>query len=418
MGTQAEVDRIFMERAMTLARKGLGTTSPNPAVGAVVVKDGVVVGEGYHQRAGLPHAEAIALELAGESARGATLYVTLEPCRHWGRTPPCVDRIISSGVSRVVVAMVDPNPKVGGNGIAALTGAGIRVEVGVLEEEALELSEAYRKHVTTGIPFVTVKYAMTLDGKVATRSGRSRWISGPESRRVVHLMRSRVDAVVVGVGTVLKDDPELSCRLWEWEAERGEAGGEPPPACNQPVRIVLDSFCRTPPSSRVVTGRVPAKMTSPWSAVNRFGAQTIIATTAAAAEERARALGEAGARVLRLEATDKEGRVPIWRLLEELGRMGMIHLLVEGGARLNAAFLEAGAVDKVVAFVAPKIFGGDSAPGPVGGTGVDRPEEAISLKDGRWETVGGDLLYTGYISPRAISPGDCSKSLTPMNPVR
>lgn len=400
-----------MERAMTLARKGLGTTSPNPAVGAVVVKDGVVVGEGYHQRAGLPHAEVIALERAGESAEGATLYVTLEPCCHWGRTPPCVDRIISSGVSRVVVAMVDPNPKVGGAGIAALTGAGIRVEVGVLEEEALELNEAYRKHVTTGIPFVTMKYAMTLDGKVATRSGRSRWISGSESRRVVHLMRSRVDAVVVGVGTVLKDDPELSCRLWEWEAEREEAGGEPPaPAYNQPVRIVLDSFCRTPPSSRVVTGRVPAKMTSAWSAVNRFGAQTIIATTAAAAEERARALEEAGARVLRLEAAGKDGRVPIWRLLEELGRMGMIHLLVEGGARLNAAFLEAGAVDKVVAFVAPKIFGGESAPGPVGGTGVDRPEEAISLKDGRWETVGGDLLYTGYISPRATSPGDCSNS--------
>lgn len=394
---QSEIDRQFMKRALLLAARGLGTTSPNPAVGAVVVKEGRIVGEGYHERAGLPHAEVIAIDRAGGLTEGATLYVTLEPCCHWGRTPPCVDKIIKSGIARVVVAMVDPNPKVCGKGILALREAGIQVDVGLLNDEAMELNEGYRKHVLSGLPFVTVKYAMTLDGKIATRAGKSRWISGSESRRLVHSIRGQVDAVIVGVGTVLKDDPELSCRLWEWQNE-GDGSFEPGGRCNQPVRVVVDSTCRIPVGCRVITRRLPEELVSPGSAVNRFGTHAIVATTTLAPEERKRALEAAGACVLEVGPPGADGRVRVDELLKELGRMGMVSVLVEGGPTLNAAFFRARAVDKVMAFISPMLVGGSDAPGPVAGMGVDFLEDAMRLTRIRYERIADDLLVTGYVN--------------------
>ncbi|BCV20980.1 bifunctional diaminohydroxyphosphoribosylaminopyrimidine deaminase/5-amino-6-(5-phosphoribosylamino)uracil reductase RibD [Moorella sp. Hama-1] len=368
-------DTIFMRRALDLARRGLGRTSPNPAVGAVIVKDGRVIGEGYHQKAGTPHAEIHALQAAGPAARGSTLYVTLEPCCHYGRTPPCTEAIIAAGIRRVVAAMADPNPRVAGGGFQALRQAGIEVETGLLAEEARQLNEAFIKYITTGNPWVTLKMALTLDGKIATRTGAARWITGPEARERAHELRDTHDAILVGIGTVLADDPELTTRL---PGVRGRDA----------VRVILDSHLRLPLTARVVS--------------LRSAAPTLVATTAAAPAEAREELAARGVQVLVLPA--EAGRVAWQPLLAELARRQITSILVEGGSGVNATALAAGVVDKVIAFIAPKIFGGVEAPGPVGGLGVADPGAAWQLERLAVKRCGEDLMLSGYLGKREGSP--------------
>ncbi len=368
MAGRPEADLQYMREALALARRGRGRTSPNPMVGAVVVKGSTVVGRGFHARAGGPHAEVIALNEAGEQAQGATLYVTLEPCSHFGRTPPCVGRVIQAGIRRVVVAMEDPNPKVSGGGIRRLRRAGLAVEVGLLEEEARRLNEVFIKHIATGRPFVVLKTALTLDGKIATRTGHSRWVTGAQARAVVHRLRDEHDAILVGVGTVLKDDPRLTVRLEDGNGK-------------DPVRVILDSRGRTPSQARVLTGT--------------SAAPTLIATTKEARLEEVERLKRAGAEVLILPAHG--GRVSWESLLEELAARGCTSLLIEGGAEVNASALAAGVVDKAIFFFSPKIVGGKGAPGPVGGTGVEKMSQALRLEKIRVRCIGEDFMVEGYV---------------------
>ncbi len=355
-----------MREALALARRGVGATSPNPMVGAVVVTGDRVVGRGYHPRAGDPHAEVFALAEAAERARGATLYVTLEPCVHWGRTPPCTEAIIRAKVRRVVAAMTDPDPRMSGRGLRRLAEAGIETRVGVGECEARELNEAYVKHRTVGLPFVTAKWAMTLDGRIATWSGDSRWISGEASRALVHELRAASDAILVGVGTVLRDDPALTAR----------AAG----STRTPRRIVLDSTLRIPLDARVLA---------------QDGTRVLVATTTRARAEARRALEARGAEVLVFDGPD--GRVDPGGLLRDLGRRGVLSLLVEGGSAVHGAFMDAGLVDKVLVFVGPQIVGGP-APGPVGGTGVEAIARARRLVRAAVRQVDQDVVIEGYVA--------------------
>jgi diaminohydroxyphosphoribosylaminopyrimidine deaminase/5-amino-6-(5-phosphoribosylamino)uracil reductase len=354
----ASLDRHWSARALELALQADYRTSPNPMVGAVVLdSDGNVAGEGYHHRAGEPHAEQEALDAAGDQAQGGTLYVNLEPCAHLHRTPPCADAIILAGLKRVVISMSDPDERVRGAGIAKLQAAGIETVVGVHEERALLLNEFYVKHRLTGRPFVSAKFAMSLDGKIATRSGESRWITGEEARLHGHRLRHIHDAILVGVNTVISDDPELTTRL----------DGE---EVRQPLRVVLDSQLRIRMSAKVV------------------GPNTLIATT------RAGRMG--AAEVLKLPAAP-DGRVALEPLLDELGKRGVLSLLVEGGSEVHASFFANGLVDKVHAYIAPRLIGGRDAPGPLGGAGVERLAEAIPLRDMDSTRLGADLLITGYV---------------------
>jgi len=349
-------DRAFMKRALTLARRG--RTSPNPMVGAVVVRDGRIVGEGYHPRAGEPHAEVFALDRAGALAKGADLYVTLEPCCHQRRTPPCTEAVIRSGVRRVFAAMTDPNPEVGGMGIEILRSAGIEVQVGLMESEARKLNEAYIKRVTSGLPFVLWKAAMTLDGKIATRTGDSRWITGERARKEAHRLRSKYDAVLVGVGTVLADDPELTAR-----GIRGAAN---------PLRVVADSNASTPPRARVLSA----------------AAETLIAVTRKASEAQVEALHKAGAGMLVLP--DSGGRVDLRALMAELADRGLNSVLLEGGGELAASMLDLGLVDRGLIFIAPKIVGGRSAKTPIEGEGIELMSRALGVSRPRIRRFGDD----------------------------
>jgi diaminohydroxyphosphoribosylaminopyrimidine deaminase/5-amino-6-(5-phosphoribosylamino)uracil reductase len=352
------IDTHWAAHALELARQADYRTSPNPMVGAVVVDaSGKVAGEGYHHAKGEDHAEQIALASAGPRARGGTIYVNLEPCPHAHRKPCCAEAIIASGVARAVISMEDPDRRVHGRGIAMLAAAGVETTLGVLESPARRLNEFYLKHRTTGRPFVTAKFAMSLDGKIATATGESRWISGEAARRDGHALRHAHDAILVGVNTVLIDDPELSTR-------------GPDAARRQPVRIVLDSSLRTPRGARVL------------------GPRTLLASTRA---------GEfAGAEVLQLPA-DPLGRVSLEPLLDELGRRGIISLLVEGGAEALASFFASGLVDRVCAYVAPIVIGGRDAPGPVGGQGIEHLADAFRLRDVEVQTLDGDFLISGYV---------------------
>jgi diaminohydroxyphosphoribosylaminopyrimidine deaminase/5-amino-6-(5-phosphoribosylamino)uracil reductase len=365
------VDEHYMRMALELARKGEGFTSPNPMVGAVVVKDGKVVGRGYHVRAGAAHAEVVALQEAGEGAQDATLYVNLEPCCHYGRTGPCVKEIVAAKVKKVVVAMVDPNPLVAGKGLAFLREAGLEVVTGVLAAEAERLNEVFCKYITTGFPFVVAKAALSLDGKIATRSGESQWITGEEARVFGHRLRHRYDAILVGVNTVLRDNPSLTARLPEG---RGK----------DPVRVVLDSFARTPPEARIIRQESPSP--------------AIIAVTQDAPRGRITALEEAGAEVVVTPA--REGRVDFAWLMKELAEREITSVLIEGGGEVHASALAAGIVDKVVFFIAPIIIGGKSAPGPVGGKGAERLAEAVYLQNMNVLRVGQDICVEGYIRPK------------------
>ncbi|MBS0151188.1 MAG: bifunctional diaminohydroxyphosphoribosylaminopyrimidine deaminase/5-amino-6-(5-phosphoribosylamino)uracil reductase RibD [Nitrospira sp.] len=360
-----------MTLALRLAAKGQGTTSPNPMVGAVVVKQGRIVGRGFHLRPGTPHAEVLALQRAGSQARGATLYVTLEPCCHLKkRTPPCVPDILRSGASRVVMAMQDPNPSVRGKGIAALRRAGISVTVGVARSQAEELNKAYCHWMKTGRPHVTLKAGMTLDGQLATATGESRWITGELSRKEVHLLRGSMDAVLVGVGTVLMDDPALTART---------GAGLEKLTSRQPFRIVVDSKLRTPLKAQVLALQDKAR--------------TMIATTAAAPAARRSALQKKGVEVLTVPAIHGHVSLPV--LLKELGRRGITSLLVEGGGEVNAAMLGAKLVDHVRLYIAPLLLGGQDAKGVIGGVSPTRLKRAIKLCHVATRLVGNDLMVEG-----------------------
>ncbi|NPV27725.1 MAG: bifunctional diaminohydroxyphosphoribosylaminopyrimidine deaminase/5-amino-6-(5-phosphoribosylamino)uracil reductase RibD [Firmicutes bacterium] len=360
-------DYEYMGRALELARLAEGRTSPNPMVGAVLVKDGQIVGEGYHQKAGTPHAEVHALRQAGDRARGATLYVNLEPCSHYGRTPPCAEALIQAGVARVVAAMTDPNPLVAGRGMKLLAAAGIKTEVGLRAAEAQRLNEVFIKYITSRRPFVVLKTAMTWDGKIATSTGQSRWVTGSAARTYVHRLRNIYDGIMVGIGTVLADDPQLTVRL------------EGIPTRN-PVRIVVDSRLRVPLQAQVVN--------------QLSNARTIIATTEQAPREKITELEQRGVEVLVVEGRE---RVDLNQLMLRLGERDICSILLEGGATLNAAALEAGIVDKVLNFIAPKIIGGAMAPTPVGGVGKQVMNDAWCLNNCSVDRIGEDFLLTGYL---------------------
>ena len=356
----------YMERALSLARMAVGNTSPNPAVGAVIVKDELIVGEGYTQPPGSDHAEIVALKQAGDSSKGATMYVTLEPCCFTGRTPPCTEAIIERGIAEVHIATLDPNPKVDGGGRDELKDAGIGVVVGERAEEARELNEAYFKYITTGQPFVTVKFAVSLDGKIATWSGDSHWISCEESRKFIHGLRRASDAVMIGVNTVILDDPRLTAR--------------DKPQEKYPLRVIVDSKLRTPPTARVFSE--PGK--------------TIVAAAVGVDPDMVRELEEAGAEVLQFKPW--KTLVDLNDLLEELGRRGITSVLVEGGSTLLGSLFDGGMVDKVVAFIATVIIGGEDAKSAVGGQGANRIGQALQLRDIKIERCGKDVMVIGYLN--------------------
>jgi diaminohydroxyphosphoribosylaminopyrimidine deaminase/5-amino-6-(5-phosphoribosylamino)uracil reductase len=354
-----------MRRALELAERGRGYVEPNPLVGAVVVRDGQIVGEGYHQRFGEAHAEIHALAQAGEATRGATLYVTLEPCCHHGKTPPCTQAILRAGVTRVIAAMPDPFPQVSGRGAEQLRNAGISVDFGLCEADARRLNAPYLKLLTTGIPYVHAKWAMTLDGKICTRAGNSKWISSEASRQRVHELRGRMDAIVVGRGTVRADDPLLTAR---------PAG--PRTAC----RVILTSEGNLPLASQIITTarEVP----------------TMVVTVGRHADQEEK-LRQAGCEVL--PVPPGPGRHPdISLLLRELGRRRFTNILVEGGSAVLGSFLDAGTIDEVHVFLAAKIVGGAQAKTPIAGLGVATLAGAITLKEMRFEAIGPDIYVHGW----------------------
>ncbi|MDD4334825.1 MAG: bifunctional diaminohydroxyphosphoribosylaminopyrimidine deaminase/5-amino-6-(5-phosphoribosylamino)uracil reductase RibD [Desulfotomaculaceae bacterium] len=361
------MDRRYMKLALELAARARGRTSPNPMVGAVVVKEGKIIGQGYHMKAGTPHAEIHALNEAGAAAAGATLYVTLEPCCHYGRTGPCTGAIINAGVSRVVTAMWDPNPLVAGKGFRLLRSAGIEVTAGVLEEEALVLNEVFIKYITTRRPFVVAKAAVSLDGKIAARTGKSKWITGEEARAYGRRLRNWYDAIMAGIGTILADDPALTTRL-------PDGGGR------DPVRIILDSRASIPSDARVLT--------------QESDAPTIIAVTAKAPPNKLEALRKNGVEAL---IVNEGPQVDLTELMRLLGERGITSILLEGGAMVHGSAFSARIVDKVAWFIAPKIIGGRDAPGPVGGMGADSPADAAVLERVKVGRLGADLLVEGYL---------------------
>jgi diaminohydroxyphosphoribosylaminopyrimidine deaminase/5-amino-6-(5-phosphoribosylamino)uracil reductase len=364
-----EADSWHMARALELAVRGEGLVEPNPMVGCTIVRDGETVGEGFHRRFGGPHAEIEALEIAGSRARGATVYVTLEPCCHQGKTPPCTKALIDAGVGRVVMAQCDPFPQVAGRGIAELEAAGIAVEVGLREAEAREVVAPYRKLVTSGRPWMIAKWAMTLDGKLATQTGDSRWVSCAESRASAHRIRGRVDAIMIGRGTAAADDPLLTAR---------------PPGARTAVRIVLDSQGSLSVESQLVrTAReVPL----------------LVAVAENAPQAHRDKLSNAACEVLVCPGFDHRQRLG-W-LLDELGRRRMTNVLVEGGSRLLGELFDAGEIDEIHTFIAPKICGGANAPGPIGGTGVDLMAQSCQLASPTIEQCGVDAYLHGRVSRR------------------
>ncbi len=372
-------DEKYMRLALRLAIKAKGRTSPNPLVGAVIVKDDIIIGEGYHKKAGEPHAEINALNMVDKKAKGATLYLSLEPCAHFGRTSPCTKRIISSGIKEVAIAMIDPNPLNCGKGIKELRKVGIEVKVGVLEKEAKKINEAYIEYITTKRPFVILKTAMSLDGKIATKTGDSRWITNELSRKYVHKLRSEVDAILVGIETVLKDDPLLTVRSPKSPSSEAELLRRTGKVQSQLIRVVVDSRARVSLGAKILNQEVP----------------TIVATTKFASKRKIETLRKKGVKVLIIGERDK--RVNLKELLKKLGELEITSLLVEGGGKINASFLENGLVDKVLFFIAPKIIGGEEALTPVEGEGIKKIKDAIKLKNISIKRFEGDILIEGYV---------------------
>lgn len=365
--TEAE----YMRMALALAEKGAGFVNPNPLVGAVIVRDGAVIGRGWHERYGGLHAERNALQDCGWDARGAALYVTLEPCCHYGKTPPCTEAILESGISRVVVGCLDPNPLVAGQGVEILRQAGVEVVTGVLEAECRRLNEIFFHYIRTKTPYVILKYAMTMDGKIATCTGASRWITGEAAREHVHQTRNRCAGILVGVGTVLADDPQLTCRI---------EGGR------NPVRIICDSHLRTPEAANVV--RTAREV------------RTILATSCTD-EARQRVYTQRGCEVLLVP--EAVGHLDLRALMKTLGAMGIDSVLIEGGAALNFSALQSGIVQKVQAYIAPKLFGGASAKSPVGGAGIAEVAQCVRLKNPSIQWFGDDILIESEVD------GTCSQ---------
>ncbi|MDP4290374.1 MAG: bifunctional diaminohydroxyphosphoribosylaminopyrimidine deaminase/5-amino-6-(5-phosphoribosylamino)uracil reductase RibD [Bacteroidota bacterium] len=361
-------DIRFMHMALTQAAKGLGRVNPNPLVGAVIVRGSRIIGVGYHKQFGGPHAEINAMRNAENDVEGATVYVTLEPCSHYGKTPPCADALITAKVAKVVIAMTDPNPFVSGRGIQRLKENGIEVEVGLLENEARELNRVFIKYIRTKLPYVVLKSAMTLDGKIATASGHSQWISCPQSRKYVHSLRNELKGILVGVNTVITDDPELTTRL------DGVSG-------RNPVRIVVDSRGRIPLNAKML----------------KNGAENpvIIATTENFPEQKRADLIEAGHQILILPAHNE--MVDLNLLMIELGKLGIDGILLEGGGTLNESALKSGIVDEVQFFIAPLLLGGRNAMTPVEGKGFDTVAEGIRLQQMTTRQVGDDILITAKV---------------------
>ena len=359
-----EDDVRFMREALDLAKSAEGRTTPDPMVGAVLVKGGRIISMGYHGEVATPHAEAWALQKAGEETNGSILYVTLEPCAHYGNNPPCAGQIVRAGVKEVVVSMKDPNPLVNGRGLAILKKAGIKVRLGLLEEEARQMNEVFIKAITKKTPFVLMKSAITLDGKIATRTGASRWVAGPASLRLAHHLRNLYDSILVGVGTVLIDDPKLNVRLVK--------------RIKDPIRLVLDSYARTPLKARVL---------SP-------GIRTIIIVSPHAPKKRVEALRAKGAEILTVPAS--EGKINLKMLMKELYKMNITSIMVEGGGEVNASFIEAGLFDKAILTLVPKIFGGREAKTCVEGEGVAKPSQAHWLKNIQIERLEEDIIVSGY----------------------
>lgn len=361
-------DQHYMRIALELAARGTGWTSPNPMVGAVVVKDNDIVGQGWHEKAGGPHAEVHAIDDAGEQAAGATIYVTLEPCHHQGRTPPCTEKILSAGIRRVVMAMRDPNPNVRGGGAEYLTQKGLRVTSGVCEAEARRLNENFIKYVTTQQPFVTLKCAATLDGRIATRTGDSKWVTGEASRKFVHELRHQSDAILVGVNTVKTDDPLLTTR-------RGDQTSK------NPIRIVLDAHLSIPENSKIL--RIPSD------------SDTLIITGNSNPSPRRDAILKTGAKII--DADVKDGRINLSALMPRLGAMGITSLLLEGGATVAGAALRAKIVDKIYFFYAPKILGGDDGVPMCSGPGPKLMKESLPVRDIRVRRFDDDIMIEGYL---------------------
>lgn len=370
-GRFSPADEGFMKRALSLARRAAGKTYPNPAVGAVIVRDGAIIGEGFHHRAGGDHAEREALadcRARGRSPAGSTMYVTLEPCNHQGRTPPCVDAVLEAGIRRVVVAAMDPNRSVRGGGCARLAAAGVTVETGLLEAQARSLNEAFHVYHGTGRPWITLKWAISLDGCTSAQTGAAFWISGEASRRDAHRLRAHHACVAVGIGTVLADDPQLNVRDIRWNG----------PA---PLRLVVDSRLRIPETARIL-GDDPERL--------------LVATCVPAGSAKALRLKARGVRVLHIPAESKPARVDVTEMIRHLSEMGVQSLLVEGGRRLAGSFFAGRLVDRVVAYVAPKFLGsGESALGSLLGGGVERPADAPTLRNVSIRRLGADLRIEG-----------------------
>jgi diaminohydroxyphosphoribosylaminopyrimidine deaminase / 5-amino-6-(5-phosphoribosylamino)uracil reductase len=359
----------YMERAISLAKLALGQVSPNPAVGSVIVKDDKIIGQGYTQPPGSSHAEIMALKEAGDQVKGSTMYVTLEPCCHYGRTPPCTRDIIAAGIKEVHMAMLDPNPKVSGKGSRELEKAGIKVFQGEHAADAMEVIESYVKYITSGTPFITAKYAMSLDGKIATKSGDSKWISGDESRRYVHFLRYISDAIMVGVNTIMIDDPQLTARC-------GFRGGM---TKKQPLRVVVDATGKTPMTARIFS--------EPGSVLLAVGKKV--------SPTQKRAYTKAGAEVLVLSS--KRGLINLEELLQSLGKRQITSVLIEGGSTLLGSLCDQKLVDKMTVFIAPIIIGGEKARTAIGGKGIDKVVNSLKLERIKTNQFDNDLMITGYI---------------------
>jgi len=362
------VDENYMRLALALAEKGRGNVNPNPMVGAILVKNGVIIGQGYHEKYGDNHAEVNAFKTAGEDTCGATLYVTLEPCSHYGKTPPCVDKIIEKKIKRVVIGSLDPNPLVAGRGVKKLRDAGIEVNIGILEDECIKLNEIFMKYISTKKPFIILKTAMSLDGKIATSCGESKWITGEAARKDVHNLRRNLMGIMVGVNTVIKDNPELTCRI--------ECG-------RNPIRIILDSSLRIPLDSKVITDKK---------------ARTIIVTTEKAKKDKLDILSYSGIEVV--TTSSKNGQVNLKELMIKLGEMNIDSILLEGGGTLNFSALKEEIVDKVQTYISPKFIGGEMSKTPVEGVGIKTLQEAYEVENITITTIGEDILIEGYMKER------------------
>ena len=370
-----------MQRAIALAKKGAGFVNPNPMVGCVVVKDNEIITEGYHEYYGGLHAERNALTNSTADCKDATLYVTLEPCCHYGKTPPCTEIIIEKGIKKVVVGLLDPNPLVAGKGIKILEDAGIEVVTGVEVEEIKDLNKVFLKYIKTKRPYVLLKTAMTLDGKIASYTGDSKWITNEKSRQLVHKLRSEMMGIVAGIETVKADNPMLNCRL---EVQQPTANSQQP-NIHQPIRIIIDTKASISLESNIV------KTANEYKTILAIGQQSTVDSQQTKIDE----LKSLNVDILYCE--EKDGHVDINDLMIKLGQKGIDSILLEGGATLNAAFLEAGCVDEVYAFIAPKIIGGEHSKSPVGGQGIELMKDAIMLKDIKIETFDNDILIKGKI---------------------